>query len=67
MGYGGEFQKTTFLDDIAQGPHSEWNTDGTARGCHGDYVSNKQVGIWTCYKSDGTTYTETYVDGVKQK
>ncbi len=67
VGHGGEFQKTTFLDDIAQGPHSEWNADGTARGCHGDYVSNKQVGVWTCYKSDGTTYTETYVDGVKQK
>jgi hypothetical protein len=61
------YDTRTFVNDVRQGPHGEWKADGSPRGCHGNYANDKQVGVWTCYKDDGTTYTETYVDGVKQK
>jgi antitoxin component YwqK of YwqJK toxin-antitoxin module len=62
----GRFQTFTYVNGTRQGPAGQWNADGTARGCHGNFANDKQVGVWTCYKDDGTTYTETYVEGVKQ-
>jgi PKD repeat protein len=61
------FETFTFVNGILQGPFGEWHLDGNPKGCHGEYANGQKVGVWTCYKSDGTIYkTETYVDGVKQ-
>jgi hypothetical protein len=63
----GSFQTTTYVNDIKQGPHGEWNADGTARRCHGNYVNDLPDGMWYCYDYEGkpSGWSGKYVNGKK--
>jgi len=65
--YYAAYAKATYVNDVLHGSYSEWSLEGKPTGCNGNYVNGLQNGVWTCYNSDGTTYTETWVNGVLQE
>jgi antitoxin component YwqK of YwqJK toxin-antitoxin module len=61
----GTFRTTTYHDNLRQGPEGHWNADGTARGCHGNYVDDKLEGMQYCYDNKGkpSGWSHNYTNG----
>ena len=58
-------KETTYVRSQLQGAFRELREDGTA-AVSGQYRNNKQSGVWTYYKADGTTVDRavTYRNGL---